>query len=124
MPSGRGKRRRFRAEVLTGHKGAAVIVPFDPKEAWGIRPVLVASKAYGKRPGHPVRATLNGHPFDGWIGHRWGRFFILVDEELQEAAGVAVGDVVGVTVEPGAPVGKITPAKRPAKKPAKKRARS
>ncbi len=124
MPSGRGKRLTFRAEILTGHKGAAVIVPFDPAEAWGSRPVLIASKAYGKRPGHPVRATLNGHPFNGWIGHRWGRFFILVDQALQEAAGVAVGDVVGVSVQPAAPGGKKTPAKGAAKRPAKKRTRS
>jgi hypothetical protein len=43
---------------------------------------------------------LNGHPFGGWIGHRWGRFFILVDEDLQRAAKVAVGDTVAVEVAP------------------------
>lgn len=94
------KRQKFRTELLTGHKGAAVLVPFDPAKTWGTRPVSVASRAYGKRPGHLVRVTLNGHAFDGWIGHRWGEFFILVDEDLRDAAGVAIGDMVEVTAEP------------------------
>ncbi len=96
-------RREFRTELLTGHKGAAVIVPFDPAETWGTRPVLVASKAYGRRPGHLIRARLNGHSFDGWIGRRWGRFFVLVDESVREAAGVSVGEIVDIVLEPRAP---------------------
>jgi hypothetical protein len=94
------KKQKFRAELLTGHKGAAVIVPFDPEKVWGAKPRQVASPAYGKRPGHLVKGTINGHAFEGWIGCRWGRFFILVDEEIQEAAGVSVGDTVDVAVEP------------------------
>jgi hypothetical protein len=92
------KKQKFKAELLTGHKGAAVIVPFDPEEVWGAPPRQVVSKVYGKRPGHVVKGSLNGHPFEGWIGHRWGRFFILVDVELQEAAGLSVGDMVDVSV--------------------------
>ena len=94
------KKRDFRTELLSGHKGAAVLVPFDPEEAWGIAPRQVASKAYGKRAGHLIAGTLNGHRFEGWIGHRWGRFFILVDEQLQDAAGIGVGDMVDVSVRP------------------------
>lgn len=93
------KKRKFKTELEAGHKGAAVIVPFDPGEVWGAPPRQIVSKIYGKRPGHVVKGRLNGHPFEGWIGHRWGRFFILVDDDLQEAAGVSVGDSVEVSVE-------------------------
>lgn len=94
------KKQRFEAELLSGHKGAAVIVPFDPEKVWGIPPRQVTSETYGRRPGHLIAGTLNGHRFEEWIGHRWGRFFILVDEALHEVAGVSVGDRIDVAVEP------------------------
>ena len=115
------KRRQFRAELLTGHKGAAVLVPFDPAKAWGTRPVRVASKAYGLRPGHLVRAKLNGHAFDGWIGHRWGNFFILVEQDLRAAAGVEVGDMVDVVVQPRGAAGEGRKAATPDTPKAKKK---
>lgn len=93
------KKRKFKAELEAGHKGAALIVPFDPEEVWGVAPRPVASKTYGKRPGHIVQGRLNGHSFEGWIGHRWRRFFILVDEDLQDAAGLTIGDIVDVSIE-------------------------
>jgi hypothetical protein len=77
-----------------------VLVPFDPEEVWGIPPQPVASRTYGVRPGHLVRGTMNGRRFEGWIGQRWRRFFILVDEPLQRSARVSVGDTVEVVVEP------------------------
>src|SRR5215510_11111884 len=88
----------FVAELLMGHKGAAVIVPFDPANVWGTRPVEHGVLPW--RTGHLVRGRVNGVPFAGWIGHRWGRFFLLVDEHLQRRAGVAVGDMVQIAVEP------------------------
>ena len=93
-------RRAFESELLDGHKGPAVLVPFDPEAEWGLAPCMVTSEAYGRRPGHLVTGRLNGKPFDGWIGQRWGRHFILVDEALRRSAGVAVGDTVEVVVEP------------------------
>jgi hypothetical protein len=94
------RKKQFRAELLDGHKGPAVLVPFDPATTWGTRPTRVASKIYGIRPGHLVRGTMNGCRFEGWIGSRWGKFFILVDEELQQKTGAAVGDMVRVAIEP------------------------
>ena len=94
------KKQTFDAELLMGHKGAGVHVPFDPEEVWGIPPGPIASKVYGRRPGHLVEGLMNGHPFEGWIGHRWGRYFLLVDEDLQDAAGVAVGDTFSVALVP------------------------
>jgi len=90
------KPQRFRAEILMGHKGAAVIVPFDPTAVWKTKPVQVGFR----RLGHLVRGTINGHAFEGWIGYRWGRYFIMVDDELQRAAGAAVGETVEMMVEP------------------------
>jgi hypothetical protein len=95
------KMAKFKAEILMGHKGAAVLVPFDPEEVWGI-PARKVSDQPGGKEGHLVRGTLAGTPFEGWIGYRWGRRFILTDEELCEKAKVKVGDVVEVILEPRA----------------------
>lgn len=92
----------FETELLMGHKGAAVIVPFDPAELWRIEPVQVPSAEYGERPGFLVAASIAGHRFDGWIGNRWGRFFMIVSPQVRKAAKVSVGDVVRVEVTPRA----------------------
>ena len=92
------KTQDFVAELLMGHKGAAVIVPFDPGAVWGTRPVEHGVLPW--RTGHLVRGFVNGVPFEGWIGQRWGRFFLLVDEQLQRNAGAGIGDMLQVVVEP------------------------
>jgi Domain of unknown function (DUF1905) len=91
------KSRSFHAEILDGHKGAAVIVPFDPAAEWGSTPAAVPAPW---KLGHLVRGTLAGQRFDGWIGKRWGRHFLLVDEALQRQAGITIGDVVIVSLSP------------------------
>jgi hypothetical protein len=98
-----------------------VLVPFDPEEVWGIPPQPVASRTYGVRPGHLVRGTMNGRRFEGWIGQRWRRFFIPVDEELQRSARVSVGDTVEVVVEPrtAGGAGKAPAPSRRRRRPAK-----
>jgi hypothetical protein len=113
------KTQDFVAELLMGHKGAAVIVPFDPGAVWGTRPVEHGVLPW--RTGHLVRGFVNGVPFEGWIGRRWGRFFLLVDEELQRNAGAGIGDMLQVVVEPRA-ADRISPksaAKRAPKKATK-----
>jgi hypothetical protein len=86
---------RFSTELFEGHEGiTAVIVPFDPQMVWGAKP----TKIDARRDGWLVHGTLNGTPFDGWIGYRWGRFYIIVEPELRAAAGVAVGDAIEVVV--------------------------
>jgi hypothetical protein len=88
---------RFDAELVEGHKGVVVaLVPFDPEEAFGQKPVRLA----GRRHGWPVRGSLNGVAFDGYVGERWGRFFVIVDEALRDAAGVAAGQRVSLAVAP------------------------
>lgn len=97
----RKKSAKFKAEILMGHKGAAVLVPFDPEEVWGIAPCRVSDFPGGKE-GFLVHGTLAGTRFEGWIGKRWGRRFVLTDERLCAKAKVKVGDVVELVLEPRA----------------------
>jgi len=88
---------RFEAELIEGHKGiTVVIVPFDPEERWSLKPVRLA----GRRHGWLISGTANGVAFDGYIGERWNRFFIMIDSSLRAAAKVAVGDTLKMIVEP------------------------
>ncbi len=90
------KATQFQAPLLSGHKGAAVEVPFDPSAKWQtpsqqIRP--------GRR-GYFASATLDGKKFDSAIVARSRRFWLLVDESVVAAAKVQIGDIVNVTVAP------------------------
>lgn len=88
---------RFDAELIEGHKGVTVvIVPFDPEAVWGDGPVRLA----GRRHGWPVKGTLDGVRFRGYIGDRWGRFFVIVEAALRTKAKVVVGNVVTIQLEP------------------------
>ena len=88
---------RFEAELIEGHKGVTVVlVPFDPEERWSRKPVRLDSRRHGWL----IIGSANGVAFDGYIGQRWNRFFIIIDSGLREAAKVAVGDTVKMTVEP------------------------
>lgn len=88
---------RFEAELIEGHKGVTVVlVPFDPEEKWSRKPLRLA----GRRHGWLVTGTANGVKFDGYVGERWNRFFIIIDRGLREAAHVAVGDTLKMVVEP------------------------
>jgi hypothetical protein len=93
------KMAKFKAEILMGHKGAAVLVPFDPEEVWAI-PARKVSDMPGGKEGHLVRGTIAGTKFEGWIGYRWGRRFVLTPEDLLARAKVSVGDTVEVVLAP------------------------
>jgi hypothetical protein len=89
----------FEAELIEGHKGiTVVIVPFDPEEGWSQKPVRLDSRRHGWL----ITGSVNAVPFDGYIGERWGRFFIIIDPELRNAAGVSVGDTLRMIVQPTA----------------------
>lgn len=90
------KRKKFKAELQSGHQEDAVEVPFDPEAAWGVAPV----RLWRGRRGHTVLATLNGVSFETFIVPRQQRFFMLVDEDIKQEAGVAVGEIVAVTTAP------------------------
>jgi hypothetical protein len=89
----------FVAELIEGHKSVTVvIVPFDPEEGWSQKPVRLDSRRHGWL----ITGTVNGVPFDGYIGERCERFFIIIEPELREAARVSVGDKLKMTVQPTA----------------------
>lgn len=92
-------KKKFKAEVLTGHKGQAVEVPFNPAEVWGTPPRSI----WRGRRGHCVRGTVNGFVFaESFIVSRQKKFYLLLDRELAQAAGLSTGDNVTVVVEPAA----------------------
>src|SRR4051812_8529488 len=87
----------FEAELIEGHKGVTpVIVPFDPEKIWRQKPVRLDPR----RDGWLVKGTLNGTRFDGYIGNRWGRFFVIIDAEFRHGLGVSVGDTLALVLAP------------------------
>jgi|KBSMisStaDraftv2_1062788.scaffolds.fasta_scaffold890497_1 hypothetical protein len=88
---------RFEAPLFEGHKGVtAVLVPFDPVEVWRAPPVRLA----GRRHGWLITGTANGARFDGYVGERWNRFFITLDEGLRAAAKARIGSPVTMVISP------------------------
>ena len=90
------KAKRFEAIVLSGHKGAAVEVPFDPAAAWG----LPARSLRPGRRGHRVSASVAGHSFESAIAPRAKRFYLLLSPSVLGVAGVSVGARITITVNP------------------------
>ena len=79
---------RLKLILHEGHKGTALVFPFNPGAKWG------------KRARHFVEGTLGGVRFVGEIGFRRRVFYTLLDDELMAAAGVAAGDEAEVVVLP------------------------
>jgi hypothetical protein len=91
------KRVQFEGMLIKGHKDVTVVlVPFNPEEKWELKPVRLA----GRRHGWVVAATANGVAFDGFIGERWNRFFIILEKDLRDSAKVSVGDLIQMTIRP------------------------
>jgi Domain of unknown function (DUF1905) len=80
--------------LLTGHKGPAVEVPFDPARRWGAAQVPLQP---GRR-GYRVDVSLSGAQFQSVIASRMRRFFVLVPWSVARQAGLAVGDHVRLIV--------------------------
>jgi Domain of unknown function (DUF1905) len=102
----------FEAPLIEGHKGVTVvIVPFDPRAVWEREPAQLDAG----REGWLVAGTVNGVAFEGWIGFRWGRFFLMIDPALRAAAKIVVGDQVEVAVAPTTSASALVIAKEQAK---------
>jgi hypothetical protein len=79
---------RFRTTVeLGGRTATGLPVPEEVVEALGA----------GRRPA--VRVTIGGHTYRSTLGARGGVFLLPLSAENREAAGVAAGDEVDVSVE-------------------------
>ena len=103
------KPERFQAVLLSGHKEAAFEVPFNPEERWDVRSVPIRKGRRGVR----VTGTINSIPFESAIVARSRRFFVLVDHEVRERAGVNIGDAARLTIKPAAePKARATAAKK------------
>jgi hypothetical protein len=80
--------RTFETTVETGERGRVFItIPFNPQAAWG------------KQSRYYVSGTINGTPYSGSLGVRNGVFFMPVNKEIQQAAGIAPCDNVSVTMD-------------------------
>src|SRR3954447_7692970 len=91
------KKMAFDAELIEGHKGVTVvIVPFDPEKTWRQKPVRLDPR----RDGWLVKGTLNKKRFDGYIGNRWTRFFVIIDAKFRHALDLSVGDTLSLVLAP------------------------
>jgi hypothetical protein len=88
--------KKFKAEVMSGHKDSALEVPFDPAKEWGIP----AQPLWRGRRGHSINATVSGVQFESCIVPRQKKFFMLIDAEAAKSAGLFEGNLVEVAVEP------------------------
>lgn len=93
----------FQAEVVVGHKDThVVIVPFDPAQRWpDARPVPLSrdDDPRGGR-GWAVTGTVDGAPFDGFVGRRYGRSYLILSPGFRQARQIDEGDVVDVELAP------------------------
>jgi hypothetical protein len=80
---------------LSGHKENAVEVPFDPAREWNVAP----RPLWRGRRGHQVRAKIKGVSFESAIVPRQKKFYLLIDAEAAQSAGISTGGLVKVSVE-------------------------
>ena len=89
--------KQFTAEIYEGHSDCAVIVPFDPVQAWKTTPKRIG---YGKHTGHAVEGSIDGVPFEGWIWFYFHEWRMVVPDAVLSAIGAAPGTAVKVVVRP------------------------
>lgn len=79
-------RKEFKAVLGTERGDLFFEVPFDVKEAFG-------------RARAPVIVTLSGHAYRSTVFVYGGRYYVPVNKEHREAAGVKVGETLHVILE-------------------------
>jgi hypothetical protein len=80
---------------LTLEKGF-VELPFDVRKEFG-------------RARPPIRISINGHSYRSTVCVYGGKYFVPVRKSNQEAAGVAAGDVVKVTIVADSDIREVEP---------------
>ena len=95
------RQKRFVGELQGGHKEAALEVPFDPAECWGIQTKRLGPKRLwlGRR-GYGVKGKINGVAFESVVVPRARRFYLLIPDELQSAMEASLGDAMRVAITP------------------------
>jgi hypothetical protein len=79
----RAMKKKFKAQLLSGHKDHAV----EPRPLWR-----------GRR-GHPVAARINNISFESAIVPRQKKFYLLINAETAKSAALSEGGLVEVAVE-------------------------
>jgi hypothetical protein len=77
----------FDAVVETEDEGVFVELTFDVREEFG-------------RARPPVQVTINGHTWPSTVAVYGGRSYLPLRREVRDAAGIAPGDTVTVTLAP------------------------
>ena len=93
----------FQAAVEVGHKDThVVIVPFDPAQRWPEVPPVALSHRDDPRGGRgwAVTGTVDGEPFTGFVGRRYGRSYLILPAAFRQAHQIDEGDVVDVALAP------------------------
>jgi hypothetical protein len=85
---GRGKPRPYSFEATVAQDGEAIFIEVPPD--------VVAALGRGKRP--PVRVTLNGYTYPWTIAVYGGNSYLGLRREVREAAGLAPGQQLTVTL--------------------------
>jgi hypothetical protein len=89
-------KKKFKAQLLSGHKDHAVEVPFDPTVEWKVEPRLL----WRGRRGFPVRGKIGTATFESAIVPRQKKFYLLIDRDLQQSTGLSEGSGAVITIEP------------------------
>jgi hypothetical protein len=79
--------KEFEADIVGGERGrVSVIIPFDPKEAWG------------KQTRYYVAVQVGQHRFDTSLGSRDGHYFFPFNKEMQQQTGLKAGDTTVIAI--------------------------
>jgi len=90
------KAERISGVVLSGHKGDAVEVPFDPSAKWG-----VAAQAIGPgRRGYRVACRVGAARFDSCVVARSKKFWLLLPADVEDELSIKTGDTVSLSLAP------------------------
>jgi hypothetical protein len=90
------KAERISGVVLTGHKGDAVEVPFDPGAKWSV----TAQQIGPGRRGYRVACRVGATRFDSCVVARSGTFWLLLSAEVEAKLSIKAGDAVSLSLEP------------------------
>ncbi|MGW4720213.1 YdeI/OmpD-associated family protein [Nocardia sp. NPDC004260] len=73
------------------------VEPPEPMRGLEVPPEVVAALGEGARP--PVTITINGHSWKSRVALMRGRFLLGLSNANRQAAGVEIGEEIGVEVE-------------------------